>query len=102
MDLPALLGVDLVHCERQAAAAVAAGGGALQAVQGELITQGYFDNLAAEIDELLQVRPGRRARGFAVRSTQVWVSLTCCPQRCAGETLRSGAKGGLVERGPAS
>ena len=58
VDLPALLGVDLVHCERQAAAAVVAGGGALQAVQGELITQGYFDNLAAEIDELLQVRPG--------------------------------------------
>ena len=61
VDLPALLGVDLVHCERQAAAVVAAGGAALQAVQGELITQGYFDNLAAEIDELLQVRPGHSA-----------------------------------------
>jgi hypothetical protein len=56
VDLPALLGVDLVHCERQAAAAVNAGGGALRSVQGELITQGYFDGLAAEIDELLQAR----------------------------------------------
>jgi hypothetical protein len=56
VDLPALLGVDLVHCERQAAAAVDAGGGALRSVQGELITQGYFDGLAAEIDELLQAR----------------------------------------------
>lgn len=70
MDLPALLGVDLVHCERQAAAAVAAGGGgALQAVQGELITQGYFDNLAAEIDELLQVRPGARPGDLGVRAS---------------------------------
>lgn len=56
MDLPALLGVDLVHCERQAGATVGDSGGALQLVQGELITTSYFDALAAEVADSLQVQ----------------------------------------------
>lgn len=55
MELPPLLGVDLIHCERQSAAAVADSGGSIQLVQGELITVNYLDGLAAEIDENLQV-----------------------------------------------
>ena len=55
-DLPAQLGVDLAHCERQAQQAVEQSGGSMQIVQGEIITRGYFDGLAAEVDELLQVR----------------------------------------------
>jgi E3 UFM1-protein ligase 1 len=55
VDLPALLGVDLVHCERQAAAAVAESGGQLRLVQGELITVAYFDALAADVADSLRV-----------------------------------------------
>ena len=56
VDLPPLLGVDLVHCEREAGAAVAAARGAMRLVQGgELVTDAYFEGVAAEIDETLQV-----------------------------------------------
>lgn len=54
-DLPAVLAVDLVHCERAAMQAVAGSGGQLQLLQGELLTQGYFDSLSEELDDLLQV-----------------------------------------------
>jgi len=62
VDLPPLLGVDLVHCEREAGAAVAAAAGAMRLVQGELVTDAYFDGVADEIDETLQV-PRRRSDG---------------------------------------
>ena len=55
MNLPAQLAVDLLHCEHAAQQAVAESNGQLRIVQGELITVDYFDNLAAEIDEILQV-----------------------------------------------
>ena len=55
VSLPAQLTVDLLHCERAARQAVAESNGQLRLVQGELITAEYFDNLAAEIDEILQV-----------------------------------------------
>ena len=54
VDLPALLGVDLVHCERAAAVAVAEHPGVLS-IQGELITTAHLDSLASEADQLLQV-----------------------------------------------
>ncbi|KAA6426767.1 MAG: hypothetical protein FRX49_03092 [Trebouxia sp. A1-2] len=54
VNLPAQLAVDLLHCERAAQQAVAESNGRLRVVQGELITLDYFDNLAAEIDEILQ------------------------------------------------
>jgi len=38
VELPALVGCDLPHCERQAAAVVAEGGGNVLEAQGELIT----------------------------------------------------------------
>ena len=55
VDLPAQLSVDLVHCERAAQQAVAESGGALRLLQAELFSSSYFDNLAAEINEVLQV-----------------------------------------------
>lgn len=55
MNLPAQLAVDLLHCERAARQAVAESNCQLRLVQGELITAEYFDNLAAEINEILQV-----------------------------------------------
>ena len=55
VDLPPLLGVDLVHCEREAGGAVADSAGAMRLVQGELVTDAYFDSVADEIDETLQV-----------------------------------------------
>ena len=56
VNLPAQLAVDLVHCDRAARQAVADSQGQLKIVQGELITVEYFDTLAMEIDEILQVR----------------------------------------------
>lgn len=56
VDLPSLLGVDLLHCEAAAAAVVEDGAGELLAAQGELFTSDYFDGVAAEVEELLQAR----------------------------------------------
>ncbi|KAI8468856.1 MAG: hypothetical protein J3K34DRAFT_294179 [Monoraphidium minutum] len=53
-ELPALVGVDLSHCEKQAALIVAESGGAVVEAAGELMTTQYFDALAAEVDDLLQ------------------------------------------------
>lgn len=55
VDLPAQLSVDLVHCERAAQQAVAESNGGLRLLQAELFTTSYFDNLAAEVNEVLQV-----------------------------------------------
>eukprot|EP00878_Enallax_costatus_P006274 GHUV01006577.1.p1 GENE.GHUV01006577.1~~GHUV01006577.1.p1 ORF type:complete len:509 (+),score=174.38 GHUV01006577.1:756-2282(+) len=53
-ELPALVGVDLAHCDKQAALIVAESNGNVLEAQGELITLQYFDTLAAEINDLLQ------------------------------------------------
>ncbi|WIA28133.1 hypothetical protein OEZ86_010705 [Tetradesmus obliquus] len=53
-ELPALVGVDLAHCEKQASLIVSESAGKVMEAQGELITTQYFDSLAAEIDDLLQ------------------------------------------------
>jgi hypothetical protein len=45
-----------VHCERQARVLVESSSGAVMESNGELLTQKYFDGLAAEVNELLQVR----------------------------------------------
>lgn len=54
-DLPAQLGVDLVHCERQAQLVVQNSHGTVQLIQSELMTDGYFEGITAEIGDLLQV-----------------------------------------------
>lgn len=53
VELPAVVGVNLLHCQQQAAEAVAESRGALQLLQGELITTAYFDTLAAEVADSL-------------------------------------------------
>lgn len=45
VDLPPLLGVDLVHCEVAAAAIVEESKGETLLAQGEVITTQYFDSL---------------------------------------------------------
>ena len=55
VDLPAALGMDMIHCERQAKLAMEQSDGNLQLIRGELIMESYFDNLAAEVQETLQV-----------------------------------------------
>eukprot|EP00208_Stichococcus_sp_RCC1054_P002944 CAMPEP_0206143160 /NCGR_PEP_ID=MMETSP1473-20131121/19532_1 /ASSEMBLY_ACC=CAM_ASM_001109 /TAXON_ID=1461547 /ORGANISM="Stichococcus sp, Strain RCC1054" /LENGTH=146 /DNA_ID=CAMNT_0053538447 /DNA_START=291 /DNA_END=727 /DNA_ORIENTATION=- len=67
VDLPAALGVDLLHCERQAHAAVAESGGSLQVVQGELIATSYFDALAGEVADSLQEAGALRVGDLALR-----------------------------------
>lgn len=47
--------MDMIHCERQALLAIEQSKGALQLIRGELIMVSYFDNLAAEVQETLQV-----------------------------------------------
>ena len=54
-DLPAHLGVDLAHCEKQAQIYVDESSGSVQIIQGELMTTAYFDGVASETEELLQV-----------------------------------------------
>lgn len=55
VDLPAALGVDLLHCQ-EAARQAAAGAGAhdILLAQDELFAREYFDDLAAEVDEVLE------------------------------------------------
>ena len=48
--------MDMVHCERQAKLALEESKGAMQLIHGELIMQSYFENLAVEVQEVLQVR----------------------------------------------
>lgn len=55
IDLAGQLGVDVVHCQRQATAAVEESRGALLEVHGQLITAAYLDGLASEVQESLQV-----------------------------------------------
>ena len=47
--------MDMVHCERQAKLALEESKGGMQLIHGELIMQSYFENLAAEVQEILQV-----------------------------------------------
>lgn len=42
------------HCERQARLLVEESGGEMAEVQGEIISNAYFDGLAAEVNEMLQ------------------------------------------------
>ena len=53
-DLPALVSVDLVHCERQAVEVAAEPGAEVRLVEGELLTERYWDGLAGEVDEELR------------------------------------------------
>ena len=48
--------MDMIHCEKQAKLVIEQSKGALQLIHGELIMQSYFDSLAAEVQETLQVR----------------------------------------------
>lgn len=81
MDLPAALGVDFVHCELQADIAVQNSDGALQKIQGDLITESYFDSLAVEVNEMLKVRRQSLAP-LASRQTQLAadVMILCLAQ----------------------
>jgi hypothetical protein len=54
VDLPSLVAVDIVHCERAAAALAADAGSGATLVAGELFTPGYWDALAAEVDDELR------------------------------------------------
>ncbi|KAG2435773.1 hypothetical protein HXX76_006969 [Chlamydomonas incerta] len=54
VELPTIVGVDLIHCERQVAAIIAQSAGAVQEVNGELITTQYLDTIASEINDQLQ------------------------------------------------
>ncbi|DBB10622.1 TPA: hypothetical protein ACH3X3_007133 [Trebouxia sp. C0006] len=96
VNLPAQLAVDLLHCERAAQQAVAESNGQLRVVQGELITVEYFDNLAAEIDEILQagggIPLGDLAAQFALGSELLMSVVT--PRM--NKTIHGRLEGGLL------
>lgn len=54
IDLADSIGVDLYHVERQAQAVVSDDPG-LMLIQGEIISNSYWDTIAEEINERLQV-----------------------------------------------
>ena len=86
-DLPARLGVDLAHCERQAQRVVESSSAMLQIIQSELMTDAYFDGIAAEVGDLLEVRQGLQWRatvsGLArhCQPSELTVNLSFCVQR---------------------
>lgn len=57
-ELPPLLDVDIVHCEKAARllAGEARATGEIKLIDGELLTQRYFDDTGVEINETLQQR----------------------------------------------
>jgi hypothetical protein len=79
VDLPAALGVDLLHCERQAAAAVGESSGRVQLIQGELITLAYFDSLAAEVNDTLQVSPAAAPLFPQLHASFTSLAASCVP-----------------------
>lgn len=69
VDLSGTLGVELIHCERQAQQIVQSNP-SLSLVQGEILSSSYWDSIAEEINESLEVAGqmslGELARRFAV------------------------------------
>ena len=77
-----------MHCERQARALIESDpeGGTVE-VQGELLTQQYFDGLAKEVDEMLQV--WGCVGGSVGMCGEVWgcVGGEVCEEVCVGEVF---------------
>lgn len=69
VDLSGTLGVELIHCERQAQQIVQSDA-SLSLLQGEILSSGYWDSIAEEINESLevagQISVGELARRFSV------------------------------------
>ncbi|KAK9826022.1 hypothetical protein WJX74_006062 [Apatococcus lobatus] len=80
IELAGQLGVDIVHCQQEATAAVKESRGALLEVHGQLITASYLDGLASEVQESLQemgcVRLGDVARRFSLNTDLVTSTIT--------------------------
>ncbi|GFR49317.1 hypothetical protein Agub_g11343, partial [Astrephomene gubernaculifera] len=96
VELPTIVGVDYIHCERQAAAIVAESSGAVMEVQGELITTQYFDSIAAEINDQLQeagqLNIGELAAQYGLATEMV---LSVVSSRL-GSTINGRLEGGLL------
>ncbi|GAB4816872.1 hypothetical protein N2152v2_003918 [Parachlorella kessleri] len=115
VDLPGLLGLDLVHCERAAEQLTSEGGakanaaaatgdrtrsrssssGVFQA-QGELFMPLYFDGLAAEVDEGLQetgvVALGEVARRYGLAADLLAAQL----EARVGSLIHGKLEGGVI------
>ena len=61
--------MDLAHCERQAKEVVQSSSRTMTLIQGELMTDSYFDSIAAEIQDLLGV----------ISATLGSLNLSCLP-----------------------
>ncbi|EFJ45906.1 hypothetical protein VOLCADRAFT_105788 [Volvox carteri f. nagariensis] len=96
VELPTIVGVDYVHCERQASVIVSESGGTVMEVQGELITTQYFDAIAAEINDQLheagQLNIGELAAQYGLATEMV---LNMVSMRL-GSTITGRLEGGLL------
>ncbi|KXZ55512.1 hypothetical protein GPECTOR_2g1061 [Gonium pectorale] len=96
VELPTIVGVDLVHCERQAAAIVAESAGGVLELQGELITSQYFDSIAVEINDQLQeagqLSVGELAAQYGLATELVMNVVTTR----LGSTINGRLEGGLL------
>ena len=92
--MPPLLCVDLVHCERQAAALAAESAGHVALVEGELLAEHYWDALAAEVDEELRsagsVSFAELARRHGLSAEQVTAALSARLGRCVHGRVEGG------------
>ncbi|KFM27198.1 E3 UFM1-protein ligase 1-like protein [Auxenochlorella protothecoides] len=97
VDLPAALGVDLLHCQ-EAARQAAAGAGAhdILLAQDELFAREYFDDLAAEVDEVLEEQGmapvGDLAQRFGLASDLLLIQL----RPHLGRDVRARLEGGYL------
>ena len=94
-DLQPALNVDVAHCERRARALAADASNGVALVEGELITQAYFDAVAAETDEELReagvIGVGELARRHGLSADLMTKALR--------ERVEAGAVDGRLEGG---
>ncbi|GAX74437.1 hypothetical protein CEUSTIGMA_g1886.t1 [Chlamydomonas eustigma] len=96
VELPTMIGVDLVHCERQAKHLVEESSGGIMEAQGELLTQQYFDSLAAEVDEMLQEAGVVTMADLALQYNLGAELLAAAVGRRVGSAIRGKLEGGLI------
>ncbi len=96
VELPALLGVDLAHCERQARLLVEESHGGVIEAQGELLTQRYFDSLAAEVDEMLHETGVVAVADLALQYGLGTELLASAVGSRVGQVIRGKLEGGLI------
>lgn len=96
VDLPSVIGVDLVHCERAAAEVVRTSQKNVIQAQGELLTTKYFDSLAEDVNESLQNDGVVVIGDLARRSGLGMDMLQSVLKERMGKTIHGRQEGGVL------